>query len=74
MTIQMMGEVLSNVFSLQNLIFINIGMFIGIIFGAVPGMNGNLAITVFLPFTFQMDSVPDLRAVSEPGTRQYAGF
>lgn len=60
MTMQMMGEVLCNVFSLQNILFINIGMFIGIIFGAVPGMNGNLAITVFLPFTFQMDSVPAL--------------
>lgn len=54
------SAVLTGVFSVQNLIFINIGMFIGIIFGAVPGMNGNLAITVFLPFTFQMDSVAAL--------------
>ena len=35
-------------------------LFIGIIFGAIPGMNGNLAITVLLPFTFQMDTVPAL--------------
>lgn len=35
-------------------------MFIGIIFGAIPGMNGNLAITVLLPFTFTLDTVPAL--------------
>lgn len=51
------GEIFSGLFTIQNLLFISIGMFIGIIFGAVPGMNGNLAITIFLPFTFQIDSV-----------------
>lgn len=54
------AEIFSGLFTIQNLIFINIGMFIGIIFGAVPGMNGNLAITVFLPFTFQINSVSAL--------------
>lgn len=59
-----MGEVISsalvNLFTVQNLIFVNIGMFIGILFGAIPGLNGNLAITVLLPFTFQIDTVPAL--------------
>lgn len=60
MTLDMIPEILGNVFSLQNIIFMNVGMFIGIIFGAVPGLNGNLAITVFLPFTFTLGSVPSL--------------
>lgn len=47
-------------FTFENLLFINIGMFIGILFGAIPGMNGNLAITVLLPFTFTLDPVPAL--------------
>lgn len=51
---------LSQLFTVQNFVFANIGIFIGIIFGAIPGMNGNLAITVLLPFTFQMDTVPAL--------------
>jgi putative tricarboxylic transport membrane protein len=38
----------------------NIGMFIGIIFGAIPGINGNLAITILLPFTFALSPVPAL--------------
>ena len=37
--------------SWQNLIFINLGMALGIVFGAIPGLNGNLAITVLLPLT-----------------------
>ena len=51
---------LSQLFTVENLIFINIGIFIGIIFGAIPGMNGNLAITVLLPFTFALGTVPAL--------------
>ena len=57
---QVISEALMNLLSVQNLIFVNVGIFIGIIFGAIPGMNGNLAITVLLPFTFQMDTVPAL--------------
>ena len=57
---QVILQALGNLFTVQNLIFANIGIFIGIIFGAIPGMNGNLAITVLLPFTFQMDTVPAL--------------
>ena len=48
---QVILQALGNLFTVQNLIFANIGIFIGIIFGAIPGMNGNLAITVLLPFT-----------------------
>mgnify|MGYP007022057501 CR=1 FL=1 len=48
---QVISEALMNLLSVQNLIFVNVGIFIGIIFGAIPGMNGNLAITVLLPFT-----------------------
>lgn len=49
------AEGLSYIFSLQNLLFMLIGMFIGIVFGAIPGLNGGIAIIVLLPFTFSMD-------------------
>ena len=49
-----------HLFTLENFLFVNIGTFIGIIFGAIPGMSGNLGITVFLPFTFTMGTVPAL--------------
>lgn len=51
---------LPQLFTLENLLFINLGIFIGIIFGSIPGLNGNLAITVLIPFTFKLGSVPAL--------------
>lgn len=57
---QVIGAALVNLLTVQNFVFVNIGIFVGIIFGAIPGMNGNLAITVLLPFTFQMGTVPAL--------------
>ena len=51
---------LSQVFTLQNFLIINIGIFIGIIFGAIPGLSGTLGVTVFIPFTFKMDTIPAL--------------
>ncbi|MBQ8082034.1 MAG: tripartite tricarboxylate transporter permease [Clostridia bacterium] len=51
---------LAQLATLENLLFTNIGIFIGIIFGAIPGLNGNLAITILLPFTFQLGTVPAL--------------
>lgn len=55
-----MASAFSQLFTVQNFIFLNIGVFVGIIFGAIPGMSGNLGITVFLPFTFTMGVVPAL--------------
>lgn len=51
---------LPQLLTLENFVFINLGIFIGIIFGSIPGLNGNLAITVLIPFTFKLDSVPAL--------------
>ena len=51
---------LGQLFTVENFLFVNLGIFIGIIFGAIPGMSGNLGITVFLPFTFTMGTVPAL--------------
>lgn len=51
---------LEQLFTLENFIFINIGLFIGIIFGAIPGLSGTLGVTVFIPFTFTIGTVPAL--------------
>lgn len=51
---------LGNLFNLESLVFIVLGVFIGILFGAIPGMSANLGVTVFLPFTFTLGTVPAL--------------
>ncbi|WP_204758479.1 tripartite tricarboxylate transporter permease [Lentibacillus sediminis] len=42
-------------FAWETFLFMNIGILIGIIFGAIPGLTGNLGIIIFLPFSFSMD-------------------
>ena len=49
---------LGHLLTLENFLFANIGVFTGILFGAIPGMSANLGVTVFLPFTFTMGTVP----------------
>lgn len=57
---EMISQALPQVLTIQNLLFINVGMLIGIVFGAIPGLNGNLAITVLLPFTFSFEPIPGI--------------
>lgn len=45
---------MADMFTLNNLIFMNIGMFAGIIFGAIPGLSANIGIMLMLPMTFAM--------------------
>ena len=36
------------------ILFILIGVFIGIIFGSIPGLTATMAIVMFLPLTYTM--------------------
>jgi len=51
------GNILSAIFSPMSLLMMNIGLFAGIIIGALPGLNVVFAIAVLLPLTFGMDSI-----------------
>ncbi len=42
------------VFSLQNLLIIVVGTAVGMVFGALPGLNVTLVVTLVLPFTFDL--------------------
>lgn len=48
---------LQNLASLQVLLFINVGMAIGIVFGALPGLSATMGVCLFLPMTFTMEPV-----------------
>lgn len=43
--------------TVQNLVAVNFGMLIGIVFGAIPGISADLGIVILLPFTFSMDPI-----------------
>lgn len=46
-----------NILAFDNLLLMNLGVFIGIVFGAIPGLTGNLAIILFLPSTFALTPI-----------------
>ena len=50
-------DILSAVFSPQNLILMNVGLLIGFVFGAIPGLTGNLGIIISLPLTFSLSPI-----------------
>lgn len=49
---------LAQTFTAANLIAMLIGMAVGIVFGAIPGLNANIGIVLCLPFTYGMDPIP----------------
>ena len=50
-------EVLQEIFTIPNILMMNIGMAAGVIIGAMPGLNVIFAIAILLPLTFGMDSL-----------------
>ena len=55
-----MFEIISEIFTLQNILMMNIGLFAGIIIGAMPGLSVAFAVTVLLTMTIGMDSLPGM--------------
>lgn len=51
------GEVLASIFTVTNLLTMNIGVAVGIIIGAMPGLSVAFAVTVLLTMTFHMESL-----------------
>ncbi len=39
----------------MNLILMVVGTFVGIVFGAIPGLSGTMAVMLFMPLTYTMD-------------------
>ena len=57
MNFEQLSLVIIQVFTFENIIFIFFGVLIGILFGAIPGLSGNLGMVIFLPFTFSLNPV-----------------
>lgn len=51
-------ETISAIFTVDNIIMMNIGVAAGIIIGAMPGLSVAFAVTVLLTMTFHMESLP----------------
>ncbi len=51
---------LGQLFTIENFVWVNIGVFIGSIFAAIPGLTVILCIILFLPFTYKMSAIPSM--------------
>ncbi len=50
----------ASVFTLQNIFLIVVGVAIGIVFGAIPGLSANMAVTLCLPLSFGLKPIPGM--------------
>lgn len=53
-----MLEIIQNIFTVNNLLMMNIGVAVGIMIGAMPGLSVAFAVTVLMTMTFHMESLP----------------
>ena len=57
---EFIGPALGLLFNLENFFWMNVGIFIGSVFAAIPGLSVILCIILFLPFTYQMTAIPGM--------------
>lgn len=50
-------DIITTYLSLTNLLWNFLGVAIGIVFGAIPGLTATMGVALFLPFTFKMEVV-----------------
>ena len=54
------GPAIGLLFTVENILWANLGVFIGAIFSAIPGLTVMLCITLFLPVTYTMGPIPGM--------------
>ncbi|WP_298029482.1 tripartite tricarboxylate transporter permease [uncultured Dysosmobacter sp.] len=55
-----MLSILSEIINAQNLLMMNVGIFAGIIIGAMPGLSVTFAVTVLLTLSVGLESIPGM--------------
>ncbi len=60
MTMQILMESITAIFTLQNMLFMLIAIVLGIMAGALPGFTATMAVALMVPFTFTMTPVSGL--------------
>ena len=58
--LQFIGPASGLLFTVQNILWINLGVFIGSVFAAIPGLSVILCVILFLPVTYTMSAIPGM--------------
>ena len=55
-TVSLIGNAFIGLMNPTSLILIVVGVGVGIVFGSIPGLSAAMAVALFLPVTFAMES------------------
>ena len=55
-TVSLMGNAFIGLMNPASLILVVVGVAVGIVFGSIPGLSAAMAVALFLPVTFAMES------------------
>ena len=55
-----MQEIISELLSLQTLLALVLGTFGGLVIGSLPGLSATLGMSLLIPMTYTMDTVPSM--------------
>ena len=58
--LEYIGPALEHLFTIENFVWMNLGVFIGAVFAAIPGLSVILCVILFLPFTYKMTAIPGM--------------
>ncbi|SFE54626.1 tripartite tricarboxylate transporter permease [Alteribacillus iranensis] len=58
------AEAFSMIFSVEILLYIIAGLFVGIVLGSIPGLSGSLGIALMLPVTYHMEPISAIMFLS----------
>ncbi|MBQ8080632.1 MAG: tripartite tricarboxylate transporter permease [Clostridia bacterium] len=53
----MLGQIIAEAFTIHNILIMNLGIALGVIIGAMPGLSLTFAVTIVLTLTYGMDSL-----------------
>lgn len=58
--LEYIGPALELLFTFENLLWVNLGVFVGSVFAAIPGLSVILCVILFLPLTYKMTAIPGM--------------
>ena len=71
--IESLPEIASNIFNLQTMLAITLGVIGGMVIGALPGLSATMGIALMIPFTYAMDKVAAMAMLMTIYTSAIAG-
>ena len=57
---EVLTQAIASAFQPMTIVYAALGVFLGVTVGAIPGLTGDMAISILLPFVYKLDPVMSL--------------